>query len=58
MPKPETLRRHFPDCGLSAEKMVEVTEWLRDYLGQEHVTPTNKTLRVLIDWEDRKVEDE
>jgi len=56
MPKIETLRRHFPDCKLSDEKMMEIAEWLRDYLKQQHITPNNKMLRVLMDWEDNKNE--
>lgn len=54
MPKIETLRRHFPDCNLSDEKMMEIAEWLRDYLKQQHITPNNKMLKVLIDWESTK----
>lgn len=53
MPKITTLRRHFPDCNLSDDTMMEIAEWLRDYLKQEHITPNNKLLKILIAWEDK-----
>lgn len=55
MPKAETLRKHFPDCSLTDEKLIEITEWLRDYLKQEHITPNNKVLKVLIAREEYKL---
>lgn len=51
MPKIETLRKHFPDCPLSDSEIMEIAEWLRNYLKQQHITPNNKMLRVLIDRE-------
>lgn len=51
MPKIKTLRRHFPNCSLSDDELIKITEWLRDYLGQQHITPNNKLLKVLIDYE-------
>ena len=54
MPKIKTLRKHFPDCELTDEKMMEIAEWLRDHLKQEHITPNNKLLKVLIAWESDK----
>ena len=55
MPKIETLRKHFPNCILSDDKMMEISEWLRLYLNQEHITPNNKVLKVLIQWESDKM---
>ena len=51
MPKIATLRKHFPNYSLSDERMMEIAEWLRDYLKQQHITPNNKMLKVLIDFE-------
>lgn len=51
MPKKETLRKYYPDCNLPDEKMMKIAEWLRVHLNQEHISPTNKLLKVLITWE-------
>jgi len=56
MPKIETIRKHFPDCKLSDDSLLEITEWLRANQGLQHVGVTNKKLKVLIDWEGRKKE--
>lgn len=56
MPKIETLRKHFPDCNLTDDKLLEISEWLRKDLRQEFITPTNKLLGVLIKWEESKTE--
>lgn len=53
MPKIETLRKHFPDCGLEDHQLLEIAEWLRDHLKQEHISVNNKSLANLIAWEDR-----
>ena len=54
MPKIQTLRKHFPDCDLSDERMLEISEWLRGYLGQQHITPNNKLLKVLMAFDNEK----
>lgn len=51
MPKISTLRKHFPECSLSDERIGDVAEWLRVYLRQQHITPNNKLLKVLIAYE-------
>lgn len=55
MPTIETLKRHNPDCNLTDEKMMELAEWLRIHLKQEHISPANKHLKVLFAWEDHKL---
>ncbi len=54
MPRIETLKRHFPDSNLSDEKLMEISEWLRDHLKQEHISINNKLLKILIAWESEK----
>ena len=54
MPKKETLRKHYPNSNLTDDKLMELAEWLRSELKQEHVSPINKQLRILIAWEEYK----
>lgn len=54
MPTLETMRKHYPDCSLTDDKLMELPEWLRVELKQEHVSPINKCLKILIAWEDHK----
>ncbi len=55
MPKIETLKRHLPNCKLTDDKMMEIAEWLRVELKKEHISPTNKLLKIVIAWEDHKL---
>ena len=50
----ETLKKHFPDCDLPDDKMLQIAEWLRNYLKQQHITPNNKLLKVLLAYEKEK----
>ncbi len=52
MPKPETLRKYYPNSSLSDAELVEIAEWVRKYLGREHISPGNILLKVLIKWEE------
>lgn len=52
MPKPETLRKYYPDNLLSDAELVEMAEWTKNYLGKEHISPDNRLLKVLIEWEE------
>lgn len=54
MPSIKTLRRYYPDCKLSDSELLEIAEWVKAYSGKNFISPDNKILAALIQWESEK----
>lgn len=52
MPTLKTLRKYFPDTRLDDDRLIEVANWVKQYLRQEHISPANNILKAIVSWED------
>ena len=58
MPKIETLRKYYPETIIGAHaigdnKLLEIAEFVRMHEGKNHISPDNKILKAIIEWENK-----
>ena len=54
MPRIETLRKYYPDCKLSDDDLLRISEWVKEHEGKNHISPDNRILNAIIVWEQRR----